>query len=367
MADPYRYHRLALSPLFAKDVYDAILSVRDTLNKGEQDSFLEFILTKRLGPLWYDLLQKSNTLSLLPQPFTQKLRNITLHTASKYLFQKAALEEIDTLFNANEISYIAFKGAHTREILYDTPALRYSCDIDILISKENKIKAIRILSDSGYSFQPEEKNINSQATLSKNKIFIDLHWDILRPGRTRKGMAEQILASRQRFAIHWGPSDEATLFLMLVHPVFSEYATTPYSSLMRVVDLIKWLKKKDPDWDKVYSLLERAGLCAAGWVTLNWLYQITNTPPPQPFYDRIKPGPIKSKYLHWWVHGDYSTRLRKKPLIVQALFTLPVHDKIGDAIRAVRYLIQGKRTAREKLEKLLSKVHDQGYENSTRF
>jgi hypothetical protein len=40
-------------------------------------------------------------------------------------------------------------------------------------------------------------------------------------------MTNTLLEARQDFGSHWGMSDEGSLFMMLVHPVFTKYSTTP--------------------------------------------------------------------------------------------------------------------------------------------
>ena len=89
---------------------------------------------------------------------------------------------------------------------------------------------------------------------------------------------------------------------------------------------------------------------------LEWLQKITKCTIPQHVYKRLKPGTLKTQYMHHWIHQDYSTRLRNSPLTVQALFTLPVHDKLSDALRAIKSLIQEKRTAEQNTKDLLKAI-----------
>ena len=82
----------------------------------------------------------------------------------------------------------------------------------MLISPHNKVKAIKAFKSEGYTFHGSCDNIAQDCSLVKGKTAIDLHWDILRPGRTRKPMVETLLECRKDYGTHWGMSHGATLF-----------------------------------------------------------------------------------------------------------------------------------------------------------
>ena len=130
-------------------------------------------------------------------------------------------------------------------------------------------------------------------------------------------------------------NDEATLFMMLVHPVFAKYTTTPQAALVRLLDLVYMLEKEELDWQQVISWLEQAGVKTCGWITLTWLEMLTGYKVGNAIADSLKPGKLRQRYLHQWLASDQSTRLLSNPLLVQLGLTLPAHDKTTDAIRAL--------------------------------
>jgi hypothetical protein len=132
---------------------------------------------------------------------------------------------------------------------------------------------------------------------------------------------------------------------MLVHPVITKYCTTPYSSVIRLLDIVLWMERQQPDWVGVAELLERAGLKTAAWIMLEWLRQLTGKLPPEEFMQVISPGKWRQRYLARWIAGNYSTRLLDRPLLIQLAFTLPAHDRFGDALRAVRAILRARREA----------------------
>lgn len=352
----YRFHRLSLSPLIAQNPTEELTAVSNQIQPSEQKPFLEFILQNGLGPLWFDLLKRHHIQSYMSPRFTRELRNITSHTAELYLFQKITVDKIQTLLSRQGIDYALFKGAHTRELLYDNPALRYACDIDILVARADKLNSIQTLVQAGFIFQPKPENISHEATLTNNNVSIDLHWDILRPGRTRIDLTEEYLQTRKEYEDYWALDNEATLFIMLVHPMFTKYTTAPQASLLHLLDLHTWLTKEKTDWNKLYDYLERGGVKTAAWITATWLTMLTGESLPQPFLQKIKPGSIKARYLKIWLNQNLSTRLLNQPLLIQTGFTLPAHDTAADSCRFLKQVSHDKKNAESETEYLMKQI-----------
>lgn len=82
-----------------------------------------------------------------------------------------AKEEIDKLYS-NEIAYVYVKGLSIAKY-YKEPYLRYSTDLDIVVSKEDSDKAYKIFVDNGYRFIKRDEQ--EMAFISKDNVAIDLH------------------------------------------------------------------------------------------------------------------------------------------------------------------------------------------------
>jgi hypothetical protein len=344
----YRLHRAALLPLL--DSPGAALSPEFLASfraLGEQ-AFAEFVLAQGLAPLWHERL-----LGVADTPFSsdfqQRLKAERLNATAVYLLQKHALTTLRSALDEQGIAHVVFKGAHLRELIYPQPALRVATDIDLLVQPADRLAAVEALDRVGFTALISAQNFSHEMSLTKGYLDIDLHWDILRPGRTRIPLAAEFVRQRRDCRSHWAPSAEASLFLMLVHPVITKYCTTPYSSVIRLLDILRWMEREQPDWTAVADLLERAGLKTAAWIMLEWLRQLTGRVPPTAFMQRIRPGILRQRYLARWVAGNYSTRLLARPLLIQLAFTLPAHDRFGDALRAVRAILQARREARAGL------------------
>jgi hypothetical protein len=352
--DPYFLHRLAIKPLLSPSPLEEFKTIATQIQDIEEDLLLDFLSYNMLIPLWCETLSKNDAASLFSENFIDKLKKIAMLITARYMGQQHTLETTAKILQSANIPYAVFKGANIREQIYNNPAVRPSDDIDILVSKADKTNAIKTLVDAGFTFHPDPENISHESTLTKNGVKIDLHWDILRPGRTRIDLTEELLANRKEYANYWGFSNEAELFIMLAHPVFTKYATAPQASIIRLIDLARWIDTNELDWEKIYGWLEKGGVKTPAWVTACWLEMITGKTLPESFIRKIEPSGIKKSYLKNWINKNYSTKFLKKPLLVKALFTLPVHDTIADAIRAVKTLQREKKIAQAETDKLSS-------------
>lgn len=341
---PYRLHRAALLPLL--DDPGTVLSSEflQVLELQDEATFADFVFAQGLASLWHERLAGLAEVPFSPV-FQQRLKAERFNATAAYLLQKNALATVRQALDALEIPHVIIKGGHFRELIYQPPSFRVASDIDLLVRPTDKSLAVEALSKAGFIAHAAQLNISHEMTLSKGYLDIDLHWDILRPGRTRVPLAGELIEQRLDYQSHWGPTPEATLFLMLVHPVITKYCTTPYSSVIRLLDIALWIERQQPEWMKVAELLERAGLKTAGWIMLEWLRLLTGRVAPEGFMQTIRPGRLRQRYLRRWIARNYSTRFLSCPLLIQLGFTLPVHDRLGDAWHALRSILQARSQA----------------------
>src|SRR5688572_13150303 len=180
------------------------------------------ILNQQLGPAWH---ARTNA-----HPFAESHAN----AAMLYMRQAAAQREIDDLFAQRGIPYAIFKGAAIRELIYDDPSVRVCMDIDVLVSHDDRAAAARALVDAGYRLRVDPSLASHEVALASDLVAIDLHWELLRPGRTPSSTTGQMLARRQRHGERWILSENDALFVLLVHPALSKHLSTSQMGLHRV-------------------------------------------------------------------------------------------------------------------------------------
>jgi hypothetical protein len=334
--DHYSLQRLALlpaviDPLSSNSVNLALAGISET----ELQQIFTFIIEQDLYFFWENYLHSGTTLAL-PDSIMELLREQCFKGSIRYLAQKKTVLELDNLFAVEKIRYAVIKGVHIREVVYATPAYRPSIDIDILIHPSDKYRTVHTLCVNGYSLISEPANISHEVSLTRDNVQIDLHWHIMRPGRTRIELTELFLQSRQRCNFFWALDQKAVLLILLTHPVFTKYSTAPRSSLVRLIDLKRWIETQQIDWNKLLKLLEDAGMKTAAWITASHLTNLTGCQLPEFFLKATLPANPKRFLLTRWLDLNLSSRLANYPILAKYIFTLLAHDRFSDIVRFIR-------------------------------
>ena len=206
-------------------------------DRTTQKEFSQYLITQGLGGHWHHLLSRSSEAQRKCQEVISLLERYMSAQQTVYYNQISVLGKLDNLLEHADIRYAVIKGVHIREVLYAPPALRPCEDIDILIDPQDKFRVTEILIEHGFRAQPDIKTITHDLAFAHGEVSVDVHWDILRPGRTQQPLTEFFLATRLRQNGYFSLTPESTLFIMLVHPVFKKYLTTPHAYLSRIIDL----------------------------------------------------------------------------------------------------------------------------------
>ena len=285
------------------------------------------ILKQQLGPIWHARTKAD--------PFAESRVN----AAMLYMRQAAAEREIDDVFAQRGIPYAIFKGAGIRELIYDDPSVRVCWDIDVLVAPDQRTAAARALVDAGYRLRVDPSLASHEVVLAKDRVAIDLHWELLRPGRTPASMTGQMLARRQRQGERWILSETDALFVLLVHPAFSKHLSTSQMGLHRVADVVLWLQTHDADWPALHQQLEASGLKTAAWTMLSLVRMLS----PAQFarvvdapLQSLRPHRLRAAYLGTWLQRDLSARLSHLHLARLLGLSVFLHDQPAGAWRALR-------------------------------
>lgn len=348
MAVPYKLQRIALlstaDSLSTNDLRAALLRV----SAVEQEQLLDLICNQGLQFFWLKTLSALTDLCFFPA-WRERLKKKCFWDTARYLFQKKKLFELDRLFTREQIPYVAFKGAHIREVVYTDPAYHPTADIDLLVPPSEKIRAVQALRANGYTLSPDQANISHEVSLMRGNVHLDLHWHIMRPGRTRIELTDLLLQTRQRCNFFWAPDNEMALLIMLAHPVFTKYSTAPQSSIVRLADLRKWLSTQQIDCPRLLHLLEITGLKTAAWITATILADLTGSQLPASIYKAIRPSHPKRLLLQQWLDLNLSSKF-DNPILPKYIFTLLAHDRITDVFKFIRIYREEQKKARKILE-----------------
>lgn len=315
--------RAALLPAFHQS---AATTLTQVLSEGGAP-FESLILRQQLGPTWHARTQA--------KAFAESRSN----AAMLYMRQAAAQRELDDLFTHHGIPYAIFKGAATRELTCDDPSVRICYDIDVLVAPAQRADAARVLVDAGYRLRVDPSVASHEVGLIRDLVSIDLHWELLRPGRTPASLTNQLLSRRQQRDRRWILSDPDTLFVMLVHPAFAKHLSSSQMGLHRIADVALWLQTQDADWPSLQRQLEAAGLKTAGWTMLSLVQMLS----PEGFarsldepLQALRPDPLRAAYLKTWLNMDMSSRLADLHIARLLGLSVFLHDQPSGAWRALR-------------------------------
>jgi len=133
----------------------------------------------------------------VPAQILAQMRNIYVYRVQTNMFNTAELIKIHRLFQEHGIFAIPFKGMTLAMTAYQNLSFRESCDIDLLISRDDFPQATELLSTLGYemhgyiaevkdnpevrygSFLQSENNQKGYDFYNPgNKLAIDLQWSV---------------------------------------------------------------------------------------------------------------------------------------------------------------------------------------------
>ena len=221
------------------------------------------------------------------------------------------------------------------------------CDIDILVRDEQKYDAVKALLQTGFNAHHEAENISHETSLHKNNVWIDLHWHLMRPGRTRINLNDYLFEQQQTFGEFTGLSNEASLLVMLIHPAITKYVNGSVSSLRHLVDIHRLAQCDDINWERLKDVLEQSGTRTAAWASLTWLQMLSDEPMYEDLTNQLKPGGLKARWLHYWMGKDLNKKLAEHRTIIRACFSLVLQDNLRDVFNAVSALKEEKQKAVE--------------------
>ena len=188
----------------------------------------------------------------------QKQMMLAVHryTGINYDFGKAS-----EALEAAEIPFLPLKGSVIRSY-YPEPWMRTSCDIDILIRKEDADLAIDALTAIGFEMQPDT-TMHDHQLISSGGVHLELHYSLRQETSMRQADSVldavwQVCALESPWSYRYKMTNEMFLFYHIVHManhfVYGGCGVRPFLDL--------WLleKKMEFDREEVGRLLKRTGL-----------------------------------------------------------------------------------------------------------
>ena len=334
------HRRIALAFLAPDSVATERARAIERIGGLRAESLARALAEDQVDQLFLQAAEAAGLADQLPARLIELLTARRLQVAVSVIRQEHMLGEVSALLEEASVEHVVFKGALVRQFLYPKPHLRPSADVDVLVTRPNIARVTKLLGQRGYALTVATHSDTHEIWLQKLGAGLDLHWNLMRPGRMRRDITDEILASRVRRGAWWGPSDAHMTVVMLVHPAITDHVT---ARLISAVDLDRWLRHAQVPWDEVVEILDRIGLRTAAWAMLLWTQALLGTPVPTEIWRRLAPDPVRRRYLEAWL-GRHPARLyARRPNLVRGFFSLALQDQARGAARAVLSMARKKR------------------------
>jgi hypothetical protein len=196
------------------------------------------------------------------------------------------LEDVVGRFEADGIPTLVLKGLPLGMLLYGSPLLRQTGDIDLMVRPEDVRCAWRILKECGLRPTCDLDERQQDALVRAGHAFdfnaptgkatVDLHWGVepyLCPLDIRKAWerAREVTVEKRMYQTL---SREDYLLFLCYHPVKHGYRD------LRVVCDITALLRQELDWDYVQREAEAAGCCRMLWLGVGLAHALLGAPLP---------------------------------------------------------------------------------------
>lgn len=198
--------------------------------------------------LYYALRDNSN----VPDEISRELQKYHDLMVYKCAHQKAAEQEIERLFNENEIRYMLLKGCTVRE-LYPSEDMREMVDIDVLVDETSLPKVKDIMSSEGYSFEGY-LGFHHDVYIKESIITIEVH------DETNDALSEY-------FSDPWNMAENDNLkytfdlndnYIFLMSHLIEHFKTSGIG-VRAIADIYLYEKKhfEQLDWEYINSVFKR--------------------------------------------------------------------------------------------------------------
>ena len=131
--------------------------------------------THDLAHLVGDILIKNDLIT--NNEITEKFRKQIMLAVYRYEKMNCELCRLRKILNEAKIPFMPLKGSVLRQY-YPKPWMRTSCDIDILVHKEDLDKAVKLIT-SKLSYKEGFKSSHDVSLSLNNEIHVELHYDLI--------------------------------------------------------------------------------------------------------------------------------------------------------------------------------------------
>jgi hypothetical protein len=269
----------------------AALDWDSTIARAEQE---------RLAPILYVALRGGAA----PAPVLGRLRAVWMAADKQHLVAAAQLHELVGAFGVAGIETVILNGPALAADYYADPALRPFMDLDLLVRRGDRQRALDVLLGLGYTLDSPGRSLEHVPAAfltppsGSSRLPVDLHWECVEhsEGSRAAELATEEIWCRAVPAPSWGEAARtlaAEDLLIYLAASFAIHHTL--AGALWQLDLALVLKRHRAmlDWDAVAARARRWGAAGAAYFALRAVGDDLGVTAPTPTMNRLRPGELR--------------------------------------------------------------------------
>lgn len=230
------------------------------LDEGQSDQLVRAAYSHGVAAMVHDALAQADQLPKLAPPARQAMAKLRLDAAARHLLTSADLHKLATALGSANVPWAVMKGPAVAYLGYRDPTVRWSCDLDVLVSASAFGPALDALIAAGATLHGLDWHHLLSLSLSEAGVelplgtILDLHWHPVnnRQARSTTSLDIDAVLSRRRLV----PND-AGLPLHALCPVDNMIFVALHASLagghrlLWAKDIERLARHDPPDWDEL--------------------------------------------------------------------------------------------------------------------
>jgi hypothetical protein len=289
---------------------------------------------ERLAPILYAALRGGSA----PAPVLARLRAAWMAAEREHLAAGPQLRDLVTGFERADIQTILLKGPRLAADYYSDPALRPFTDLDLLVRRRDRERAIAVLTALGYAHGSPGRSLAYElehapaayfVTPGASRLPVDLHWEcVAHPGGRRSTeLAAEEIWSRVLPSPSWGAAahtlaPEDLLIYLAAH--FAIHHSLAGALWQLDLALVLAHHNATLDWDAVVARSRRWGAAGAVYFALRTVGDALGVMAPTPVLSRLRPGGLRVALIERLQRGGGERLVSLEYVVGAALLDRPV-------------------------------------------
>jgi len=293
-------------------------------------------------PLLYRNLKAAQP-DVVPREFMDQLQKYFLVNAGRNIFLTEELRNLLDLFEAHGIPGIPYKGPALADSAYGDITLRQFNDLDILVQKQDVVRAKNIMVSQGYrpNFQitdgTAEPYIKSQNELSftrhDGRAIVELQWEIV-PRYFSVSIPCEYLWNGEHPSSKSGLSfraisPEVELIILCVHGTKERW-----TRLLWVCDLAEFIRVNQKlDWERIIELSRALGSLRMLFLGMFLAKSLLDASVPEKVMQQVEVDPMVRRMAKQVRKQLFQSTNGSSGILKKSMFYLKARERMRDQIQ----------------------------------